>query len=159
MSQLKNPTPTAPFCDDDYASFFDGLISHFSVDKMMMQTDTAPEDTKQFYMAAMDPEGDDLHNYGRIASTRHFIGKIVSYYINQLSTYKKAPQKLAFDFSDAKVLVWAQIADNDEATEDALILSEAETNAKYADFGFYVSSTIVEESDKLSIPQHYHLVK
>jgi len=77
----------------------------------------------------------------------------------QNSSKNVFPQKLAFDFSDAKILVWAQIKTEDVSTEDALILSEAEANSKYSDNGFYISSTIVEECDNLPIPSHYHEVK
>ena len=59
------------------------------------------------------------------------------------------------DLSDASVLVWAEIADDDELMEDQLRLAQAKINAQYSQYGFYLSSTIVEESDCMPIPSHY----
>ena len=53
------------------------------------------------------------------------------------------PIKLAFDYSDSKVLVWAEI--DNESFEDQLILSQAKINAKFSSEGFCISTTIVEK--------------
>ncbi|WP_462267368.1 hypothetical protein [Mucilaginibacter sp.] len=139
--------------------WFNGFIAHISVDKMMMETNTAPSDLKDFYTSAMLEDYAAISKTIRDTSSKYFIGNLVQFYINAFVTYKIAPQKLAFDFSDAKILVWAEILDNDEKAEEALILSEAKANAKFADTGFYISSTIVEQSDDLPIPSHYNEVK
>ncbi|MES2809386.1 MAG: hypothetical protein V4619_12210 [Bacteroidota bacterium] len=140
------------------SEWFDKFISHISVDKMMLETNTAPAQTDQFYRDIILENHTAMNSWARVNSTTYFIRKIVEDYLYELSASKALPQKLAFDFSDAKILVWAQIANSDDSTEDALILSEAKANAKYSDNGFYVSSTIVEESDNLIIPPHYHEV-
>jgi hypothetical protein len=138
--------------------WFDAFISHISVDRMMMETKTAPKETDQFYKDMISENQTAIHSWARISSSTFFIRKLVEDYLSELYAFKSLPQKLAFDFSDAKILVWAQIADNDDTTEDALILSEAKANAKYSENGFYVSSTIVEAGDNLNIPPHYHEV-
>jgi len=145
--------------DETIKNWFDRLISQISVDKIMMETDTAPSDVKNFYNSAMLEDYSALSKTIRDTSTKYFVGTLVQYYINAFAGYKVKPQKLAFDFSDAKILVWAEILDDDEKTEEALILSEAKANAKYSDTGFYITSTIVEQSDNLDIPSHYHEVK
>ena len=145
--------------DETIRNWFDKFISHISVDSIMMQTNTAPEDMKEFYQAAMEDDYRQLSKSVREQSTKYFIANLVTDYFKALKSFNVTPQKLAFDFSDAKILVWAQILDDDEKTEDALILSEAKANLKYSDTGFYVSSTIVDESDNLIIPPHYHEVK
>lgn len=68
------------------------------------------------------------------------------------------PLKLALGLSESKILVWSEIKDDDEETEDALLLIEAKINGKYRPFGFYVNSTIIEESDRISIPPHYQTI-
>ena len=60
--------------------------------------------------------------------------------------------------SDSKILVWAVVDDNDEKTEDALIIAEAKVNGKYYEKGFYLNSTIIEKSDNLSVPPHYQKI-
>lgn len=151
--------PSSALNQENIRNWFDQLISHVSVDKIMMETDTAPNEIKAFYNSAIQADSYELSKNVRDLSTKYFIAKLLADYLAELNAFKMFPQKLAFDFSDAKILVWAQISDEDEKTEDALILSEAKANSKYSEAGFYISSTIVEESDKLQIPPHYHEVK
>jgi len=145
--------------NETMSKWFDNFISHISVDKMMMETDTAPNETKQFYTNAFMEDYHSMSKSVRDQSTKYFIIKLVEYYVEQLKSFEISPQKLAFDFSDAKILVWAQIANEDDKSENALILSEARANRKYSETGFYISSTIVEECDNLEIPSHYNELK
>lgn len=138
-------------------NWFESFISNITVDKLMMETETAPQETADFYKDIITNKP-SVHSYARISSTVYFIEHILKDYLKELSKFNKKPQKLAFDFSDAKILVWAQVENDDEQTEDALILSEAKANDKYFENGFYISSTIVEEADNLPIPYHYSLI-
>ena len=65
------------------------------------------------------------------------------------------PKKLAFDINDTEVLVWAEIDNNNEELEKQLILAEAQVNSRYHQYGYDMTSMIVEESDLLPIPNHY----
>ncbi|MFD1255846.1 hypothetical protein ACFQ3S_03475 [Mucilaginibacter terrae] len=145
--------------NDVISNWFDDLLSRISVDKMMMETQTAPPEKEQFYKNAINDDHDANYNMLRVQSTKYFISKLLTDYIQELASFKVVPQKLAFELSEAKILVWGQIKDGDESAEDALILSEAKANSKYNNYGFYISSTIVEESDSLPIPPHYHELK
>ena len=153
MQAIQSPTST--LTNEIISLWFNRFMSDIRVDKEMMEADVVSADTKQFYTDAITGNADGLHNYARVNSTKYFIFKIVEDYFKELQSFKATPKKLAFDFSEAKILVWAEISDEDEATEKALILSEAKANAKYSDNGFYVSSTIVEESDHFKVPPHY----
>jgi hypothetical protein len=140
-------------------AWFDKFLSTISVDRMLMETNTASFETDKIYKNFIYERYDEIHSMARSTSSFYFINKLVIDYLMELRSFKAIPQKLALDVSDAKILVWAQIKDNDDLTEDALILSEARANSKYSDNGFYVSSTIVEECDNLEIPSHYHEIK
>lgn len=156
MTVVKKPNePTAEAIDE----WFNQFITHIKLDKMLIETDTAPAEKKEFYSNAMSGNLPQMFSSLRIESTKYYISKIVNDYFSELHNRKANPQRLAFDFSDAKILVWAQIATDDEPTEDALLISEAEANAKYSTNGFFISSTIVEDCDKLDVPPHYHEVK
>ncbi|HEY8929205.1 MAG TPA: hypothetical protein VIM55_08450 [Mucilaginibacter sp.] len=151
--------PTSELSNEIISEWFNKYISDISVDKMMMENDIASTETRQFYTDAISGNQEGMHNYARIQSSKYFISKIVNDYFKELQNFKAEPKKLAFSFSEAKILVWAEIADEDESTEDALILSEAKANEKYSDNGFFVTSTIVETRDHLNPPSHYHEIK
>lgn len=85
---------------------------------------------------------------------RDFVTAIIFEYLKLLEESKKT-SKLAFDFNDASVLVWAEIEDDDEGMETMLLVAEAKINAQFQNCGFCMSSTIVEKGDDLSIPNHY----
>ena len=49
-------------------------------------------------------------------------------------------------------MVWAEITDDDEDTENALLLTEAKVNAAYPNKGIHVSTFIVEERYGYPVP-------
>jgi hypothetical protein len=57
--------------------------------------------------------------------------------------------------SDKSLMIWAVIADGDEATERALILAEAQVNAKHIGTGLTISTMLIERSDRLDVPPQY----
>lgn len=138
--------------------WFDDLVADIRKDQVMLETGTASEETQKRYATVMSGNMDQLASDVRASSTIFFIESMVRYYIQQLKKRGKKPLKLALDFSNAKVMVWAEIMDDDEDTEDALLLSEASTNAYFHEHGFHIASTIVEQSDKMTIPPHYQVV-
>jgi hypothetical protein len=89
------------------------------------------------------------------SSLAFFVQNLVHSYFLELMERKGVPNRLALDISDSKILVWAEIGDDDESTERALILSAAKANADFSEYGVHISSTIVEERDKLVIPRQY----
>ncbi|AQG80179.1 hypothetical protein AWR27_13130 [Spirosoma montaniterrae] len=91
----------------------------------------------------------------KVTAQKHFVGKIIVDYIQLLG--KRQPRKLAFDFNDSEVLVWAEISDDDAEMERFLILTEARINAKYHDFGFDMTTMLVEANDGMPVPNHYQI--
>jgi hypothetical protein len=140
--------------EDVIRGWFESFIESVSLDKFMMDNKIASKETDSFYRNIIfnKPEA---HRQARKLSTIYFLENILKDYLNELSNFGRLPKKLALDFSEAKILVWAEILDDDEDTEDSLILSEARANSKYSGDGFYISSTIVEQGDKLPVPPHY----
>jgi len=94
----------------------------------------------------------------RESTSMNFIKELMVDYMKELQTHNKLPLKLAVALSDSKIIVWAEVDDNDEETEDALLLTEAKINSKYFQYGFYINSTILEKSDNLSIPPHFQTI-
>ena len=88
-------------------------------------------------------------------SSAFFIKNLVDSYFIELGEGKARPNRVALELSNSKVLVWAEIENDDELTEDALILSAAKVNYAFSTFGFHISTTIVEVDDNLNVPKHY----
>lgn len=88
-------------------------------------------------------------------SSSFFIKNLIDSYFIELGERRARPNRVALELSNSKVLVWAEIENDDELTEDALILSAAKVNYAFSTFGFHISSTIVEVGDKLNVPKHY----
>ena len=88
-------------------------------------------------------------------SSAFFIKNLIDSYFIELGERRARPNRVALELSNSKVLVWAEIENDDELTEDALILSAAKVNYAFSTFGFHISSTIVEVADKLNVPKHY----
>lgn len=139
-------------------SWFDDMVSSLRVDQLLMEADSLEQKKKEVYDAMISGDQNFMHQYARNSSTAFFIQKIIESYFIALAENKAKPNRLGLDLSPSKVLVWAEIKNNDEATEDALILAAAKVNHDFSDYGFHISSTIVEEEDQLNIPNHYKQV-
>lgn len=139
--------------------WFETMINSIKVDHLQMQTNTASEEKTRIYNNLVEGKHSEMFSDMRNISSQFFIEELVKEYISELNTRNVSTNQLAFELSDAKVLVWAEINDFDEDSEDGLILAEAMTNARFSNFGFHISSTIIEKGDNLPIPPHYSSVK
>jgi hypothetical protein len=153
-----SPVLTAPQLNDQIRAVFGSAMHDLKVDFENLENDRASQETLEKYQRLASDNADIVQAEYRKPSTLHFITALTVEYIKSLIARKRLPEKLAFDLSqtNSKVLVWAVVKDDDEETMNAMILAEAAANAKYFDYGFSISSTIVEESDNLSVPPHYH---
>jgi hypothetical protein len=160
MNQVKQTPKNLPQNPNQSTidNWFTSIIEQIKVDHMMISEKVAPTEKQEFYSALINGnEGDVLYKM-RGDSSRYFIERILKEYLNEINKLGKPPIKLAFGLSDSKLLVWSEIEDNDEVTEDALLIAEAKVNGKYYSKGFYINSTIIEQSDNVPVPPHYQTI-
>lgn len=139
------------------STWFDEFIAAIRTHQLQLETNTASESLKQFYEVAINGNQNQLAQLSKESANQHFIKQIIISYLKEIEN--KMPEKLAFDLDDSEVLVWAEIENDDEQMEDYLLIAEATVNAKFHQYGYDLTSTIVEKRDGLSIPNHYSLVK
>lgn len=142
-------------CTCDVDDWFDTFVAHLRADQVQLLTNLATKEKSEFYNLMMSGDMNRITHASRNMTSVQFIKSIIFEYIQELNSRQCRPANLAFNFSDAKVLVWAVISDNDEKTEDDLLMAEAKVNAKYHQYGFHISSTILEQSDNYPTPPHY----
>lgn len=149
--------PSANSAGNDWvdSSWFDKIVHSLRSDQLTLEADVASEETKEFYHTLMHGSLLDATIKTRELTSVELIRKVIYDYAGALQEFKASPLKLAFDFGDSKVMVWAVVKDDDADTEDKLLLAEAKANAINTQFGFHVSSTIMEESDGVDVPPHY----
>lgn len=139
--------------------WFDDVIAQIKTDKFLLQTDTATKEKVELYNDLYLNNTDKILDRMNVDYRMNYITKIVLEYIEELADRLRdslSDIKIAFDFSNNKLLVWAVIpVKNEEFYEKCLVLAEAKINAKFFDKGFCISSTIVSEEDNLSIPEQY----
>ncbi len=138
--------------------WFEKFIDDLKTDHLLVSGGVAPKEKKKFYDDLIFGDQAAVFSQVREGSTMYFISQIIRDYIKELNTQKKKPLKLALGLSDSKILVWSVINDNDDATEDALLIAEAKVNGKYHKHGFYLNSTILEKSDNVETPSHYQTI-
>lgn len=135
--------------------WFTQFIDDLKVDHLLLSTNTASPDKVKLYKALIGGDVEEVLTQARQAGSMILIKNIVVDYLNELSEIHRKPIKLALGISDSRILVWAEIEDNDEEMEDALLLTEAKVNNKYHSKGIFISSMILEKSDNVPIPLHY----
>lgn len=138
--------------------WFDDMVANLRVDQLLIQSDALEKQRKSVYEAMISGNDDFMHDYARKSSSAFFIKNLISSYFIEIVERQIMPKKLALDLSNSKVLVWAEIENDDEKTEEGLILAAAKINNDFSKYGFHVSSTIVEVDDQISTPKHYREV-
>lgn len=142
----------------DTEVWFDNMVANLRYDQSLIENKILEGDKREVYDALISGDHDFMHNYARQTSSAFFITNMVEAYFKELIQSKRKPNKIALELSNSKILVWAEIAEDDELMEDALILAEAKINAYFSKYGFHISSTIVEDADSLVVPEHYRNV-
>jgi hypothetical protein len=133
--------------------WFDELVATLRTNQVSLELNIANKETKNVYEVLMGGDALEIAHLNRTLSQRQIIGSILWDYLKIIKDNK--PQKLAFDYNDSEVLVWAEIDENNEKLEKQLYLAEAQVNAKYHQYGFDMTSMIVENCDTISVPNHY----
>lgn len=145
--------------DSKVNDWFHELIHSVKTDKMLFEQKAMSDEKISMYR---DLANNDLDRLAKRILTEvriDLIKKVFIEYLTEVYNRKVNYKELAFDLGVNKVLVWAELGNHDEKSEDNLILAEAKVNEKFYEFGFGVSSTIVFEQDELPVPSHYQLYK
>lgn len=150
--------PEVSSANEDRSRWFDDLVSTLRVHEVSLEQNVAPPERKEMYEDLMSGNISKLMGRMRDDSSKFFISKLVFDYTAELSHLPKTPLTLALDYTGAEVLVWAEIENDDEDMETALLKAEARTNAKYYEHGFHISSMIVESCDSIPKPDHYRSI-
>ena len=135
--------------------WFDNIVANLRKDEVLYEKDMLNQEEKEMYNTFLYGNVPDIANMAYSQAQMYFIKNMIFDYLGELKKRQSIPSILAFDLSKSKLLVWAEIDDDDEKMEDELILAEAKIHYKYYPYGFSISSTIEEKSDNLSIPPHY----
>lgn len=153
-------TDTQQISNSEMKLWFDDVVENLRLDELLLSIDATDSDKKEFYETLIYGNLEDMALTTRESTSKYIIAKMVNeYFLELFQRSVEKPITIALELSNSKVLVWVQISDENEQMENALILSEAAINASYSKHGFYISSTIVEECDNLSLPPHYSQVK
>src|SRR5699024_9479650 len=141
----------------DIQNWFDDFVATLRSHQIQLETETASKELREFYNPLFSGNPDQIISMNKEMIQKYYVEKIIVDYLHSIQNC--FPSKLAFDFNDSEVLVWAEIDGDIEKMERNLILIEAKINSKYHSQGFDMSTIIVESSDKLPIPNHYKIFK
>lgn len=137
------------------SSWFENLIQNIRIDQLEIEAGIAHPQKSKFYEDAITGRTDELLKSIRRETTQHLINALVNNFMFEITQRNALPQKLAFSLSPATILIWAEIVDNDEKTEDEILLAESKVNAVARNYNFSLDTMIVEASDNVPVPPHY----
>ncbi|HVX51632.1 MAG TPA: hypothetical protein VHB48_15835 [Chitinophagaceae bacterium] len=155
MQVAQNQPTSSAFSPEKMDSFFEEMIATLNADHLMLETNTATEEKRKFYSAVINKNELEAVSITRMTSSMYFVKRLLTGYLDEITNKGVKLNKLAFDLSDAKILVWAEVNEEDDETVNKLILAEAKMNAECSAYGFHISTTVVDTSDKMDIPLHY----
>jgi hypothetical protein len=138
--------------------WFDNLVASIRGEQLQLESGIADREKQAFGNPIMENNSLQIALTSREMSSRLVIPQLIINYLNGLKKRTVEINSLSFQMSDSKILVWAVVNDDDEDSMDQLFLQEAEVNAKFAEYGFHVSTTIMEKSGNCATPPHFHSV-
>lgn len=146
---------TAKISDEKIDNWFNDIVATIRTHQLMLNTCIADKEVKSLYSILMSGNQDQISDLSHKMTSKHFITKMTYDFAIELKLRKVNLIELALNNSNSGILVWAVINDDDEKSEDDLIMSIAKINGKYYDYGFTISPTILEKSDNHPVPKHY----
>ena len=155
QEQKTNPSQPSENLDNWFAEFIAEIVHSIKSDKLMLETNTAPEQTKKVYDGLRNNDPLPIIHMARRESSKFFIGNLVTDFIRELNSNEVSPVNIALSYSNSHVLVWIEINDDDDVMEDKILISEAKINALYHKYGYNLNATIIERSDKIPVPPHF----
>jgi hypothetical protein len=153
---------TSHLTDQAYSSkteqWFDDLVATLRSHQIQLETNTANNQVKSLYETLMASDHEELLKRNRVLALKYFVPKMLIELMRAFSPFKEHLQKLAVDFNSSELLLWIQLPDNYEKVEDQLLLASSRVSLNYKEYGFAINVDIVEEEDKVDVPQHYQII-
>ena len=143
--------------NSEIGGWFNALIEDLELLQLQLETGIATHELKKVYDTLRGGDPTEIHHLNTEMAKKFFIAQVIQDYLK--ITDSVTFNKLAFSPNDSQILVWAEIEDDDTKTEKAIILAEAEINAKYYAHGWTLDTTIVEIADQISVPTNYKSIK
>lgn len=142
----------------DIAKWFDSFVASIRVEELQLVSGIANKEKHEFWKPFLENNSLEIGSRSRENGSRLIIPELVSDYLFGIKERKVDLNSLSLQLSDSKILVWAVVNDDDEQAMDQLFLQEAVVNAKYGDYGFHISTTIVEKTDNCATPSQFQSV-
>lgn len=162
MSNSQKSSPIIEESTSRHEEWFDKFISSINegikLDKKELEEGNASIEKRNFYQSLITGDTISALSISRNSVSQVLFKNIILDYLSTLpiEKIKSSINKLAFDLSTNKILIWTEIKDDDQEVENELLRAESKINAKYySKSGICIDSTIIEESDRLPVPPHY----
>jgi hypothetical protein len=137
------------------SDWFQQFIHSIKVDELTYNTDTMEKNKRTMFDSMIANNHVQVARQARVMGSQIIIPTMLNEYFQTINSIFHQLKKLAFELSNSKILVWAEISENDESTEDILLLAEAKINGNFSNEGFRLLTTIVEDCDKIEVPKPY----
>lgn len=146
---------------DKTENWFNDFIHSLEVKKLTYSANTLSKDDQSFFEGMATKSNDQLLEDMLITTQKYYFTIILGEFFNMLFEKRKSnmPNKIGLDHKGKQIMAWFEIPNDDEQLEDTIFIAEAVVNSKFANTGFSISATVVEEEDRLEIPGHYHMLE
>lgn len=139
--------------------FFDSFVDKIRISELLFSNGMASKEEGDLFGAMIAGDMEKVQEMSRQSSSLFCAQLALSEFLRKFMEFKtNPPEKLALEMTGSKLLVWAEVAEDDDSACRALLLADAAANARVESLGYSTSITVVESSDGLEAPRHYKLV-
>lgn len=141
-----------------YDQIIDEIASYIKGEELEIQSGIAPIQKQQIWENLFKGNFLPLIKSTQNQNNEMLGIQITISFLKKLTLEHKAvPLKLALSQKNNKIYVWAEIADNDEKTMDAILASIIDANYENMDGGITLSPMIVEQKEAIPVPPQYKM--
>lgn len=152
---VDNSTATS-VADEKAHEFFSDMVTKLNVTEFLYNNKGLSDQEYRMWTAAINKNLEPMMLANRVATNVACANKAFEEFMLALRAEKDVKlRKLAVDISRSKLLVWAEVEDDDDSSMRSVLYADSVANLKMEDLGFSVSATVVEKSDCVPVPSHY----
>lgn len=159
MVELEERTETSSVEDARAKEFFADLVTRLNVTEFLYDSKGMSQKEYEMWTSAINRNLGPMMEHSRVASNFYCIQKAFAEFIVALKNEPNVKmRKLAVDTTGSKLLIWAEVDDDDRESTRSILYADSVANLKIENLGYSVSATVVEKSDYVPVPSHYLMI-
>ncbi len=155
--QTSDQANETPLEHEKIDSFFEKLKHLINVHHMELSKGVATAEVIELYTPLITGDTNTSLRRQKINADQNLSIITTTKFIAELFHQDPILSKLAINITNGKILVWAEVKDEDYSSLQKVLKAASIVNSR-DNYGFTIRPTVVEDTDEIEIPPHYTIL-